>query len=202
MAPNPSQNGSFHKLLSSLAAPEKPGDKEYTQLVEKLSKHFAPVPSEIVKRFKFHTTIRKPGESVTSYMTELRSIAKCCNFEGSLETMLRDRIVCGINNAAIQCLLLSEKDLTYKKALKIAQGMESAAQNVKELCPTDTLLTSLPVHHVTNSKQTAAVCYHCGKPGRLAPACRHKDTVCRKCGKIGQSAAVRRQTNLILQCSQ
>ena len=54
--------------------------------------------------------------------------------------------------------LLSEKDLTYKKALESAQGMELAAQNVKELRPTDIVPTPLPVHHVTNSKQTAAVC--------------------------------------------
>ena len=72
--------------------------------------------------------------------------------------MLRDRIVCRINDDVIQRRLLSEKDLTYKKALEIAQGMESAAQDVKELRPTEVVLTSLPVHHVTNAKQTAAVC--------------------------------------------
>ena len=71
---------SNYKLLSSLVAPAKPGEKEYTELVEKLSEHFTPAPSEIVERFKFHTRFRKPGESVTSYVSELRSIAKRCNF--------------------------------------------------------------------------------------------------------------------------
>jgi len=46
----------------------------------------------------------------------------------------------------IQRCLLSEKDLTYKKALELAQGMESAAQNVKKLRPTDIMPTSLPVN--------------------------------------------------------
>ena len=55
---------SNYKLLSSLIAPDKPGDKECSQLVEKLSEHFAPAPSEIVKRFKFHTSFQKPEESV------------------------------------------------------------------------------------------------------------------------------------------
>jgi len=39
-----------YKLLSRLVST---GDKEYVVLVEELSEHFTPAPSEIVKRFKF-----------------------------------------------------------------------------------------------------------------------------------------------------
>ena len=45
--------------------------------------------------------------------------------------MLRDRIVCGVNKKKIQQRLLSEKTLT--KALELAQGLETAAQNAKVL---------------------------------------------------------------------
>ena len=34
-------------------------------------------------------------------MAELRPLAESCNFGASLETVLRDQIVCGINNSAI-----------------------------------------------------------------------------------------------------
>ena len=96
---------SNYKLLSSLLAPNKPGDKEYNTLVNKFSEHFTPAPSEIVERFKFCTKFWKPGESVTVFVSELHSIAKSCNFRDALKTMLRDRIVCGINNIIIQnCL--------------------------------------------------------------------------------------------------
>ena len=47
--------------------------------------------------------------------------------------MLRDHIVCGINDAVIQCRLLSEKDLTFKTTLELAQSMKSAGKNLKEL---------------------------------------------------------------------
>ena len=48
--------------------------------------------------------------------------------------MLRDRIVCGINDPIIQRCLLSEKALSFKSAMeRLAQGMESAAKNVREL---------------------------------------------------------------------
>ena len=39
---------SNYKLLSSLVAPVKPGEKEYSALVDKLTEHFTPAPLEIV----------------------------------------------------------------------------------------------------------------------------------------------------------
>ncbi len=59
------------------------------------------------------------------YIVEL---AEFCNYGGSLNKMLRDRLVCGVcgvNNEAIQRKLL---DLTYERALAIAQGSEEAEE--------------------------------------------------------------------------
>ena len=90
-----------YKLLSSLLAPTKPGEKSFDDLVTVLKNHFSPVPSEIMERFKFNTRFRKPGESIATYVSELRSIAKNCNYGDTLETMLRNRIVCGVNDTVI-----------------------------------------------------------------------------------------------------
>ena len=113
--------------------PNKPGDKSYQDLVKVLTQHFKPVPSETVQRYKFHSQCQKPGESVATFIAELRLLAEFCNFGASLEAMLRDRVVCGINDSAIQRCLLAEVPLTLDKALKLAQGMETAAQSVREL---------------------------------------------------------------------
>ena len=53
--------GATYKTLRNLVSPDKPGDKSYAQLVEALNKHYKPVPSKIVERFKFHSRNRKPG---------------------------------------------------------------------------------------------------------------------------------------------
>ena len=42
-----------YKLLSSLVAPSKPGEKTYDELVVALTEHHSPAPSEIVQRFMF-----------------------------------------------------------------------------------------------------------------------------------------------------
>ena len=122
-----------YKLLRSLVSPKKPGEKSYDELVQVLTAHYNPTPSETVQRFKFHSRFRKQGESVATFVAELRSLAEFCNFKNTLEDMLRDRIVCGINNGAIQKRLLAESTLTYQKALELAQGLEAAAKNLREL---------------------------------------------------------------------
>ena len=43
------------------------------------------------------------------------------DFQNTLEEMLRDRLVCGINNEQIQRMLLAESSLDFKKAMKLFQ---------------------------------------------------------------------------------
>ena len=43
---------------------------------------------------------------MSTYVSELRSLAEHCNFGAMLDLMLRDRLVCGINDDAIQRRLL------------------------------------------------------------------------------------------------
>ena len=76
---------------------------------------------------------RGTGESVATYVAELRSLSEFCNFGNTLEEMIRDRLVCGINNRAIQKRLLVEPKLTYVKAVEIAQTTETAAQSMQKL---------------------------------------------------------------------
>ena len=66
------------------------------------------------------------------YLSELRALAQWCKFGDTLDDMLRDRLVCGVNEETIQRRLLAEARLTLKKALEIAQGLEAAARNVRK----------------------------------------------------------------------
>ena len=122
-----------YKTLRNILSPAKPGDKTYEELIEKLSPHFRPASSEIVERFKSHSRSRLPGESVATFVAELRSLLEFRNFGDTLDVMIRDRLVCGINDITIQKRLLSEPGLTYAKAVEIAQSAETAAQSLREL---------------------------------------------------------------------
>ena len=52
---------------------------------------------------------------------------------GSLEEMVCDRLVCGINNSSLKKRLLVEPDLDYKRAVKFVLNVEMALQSIQEL---------------------------------------------------------------------
>ena len=71
--------------------------------------HQSPKLSKIVQRFKFNPSVRKSEETVRTYVAELRKLSEHCDYGDQLTEMLRDRLVCGINDVRIQTKLLSEK---------------------------------------------------------------------------------------------
>ena len=122
-----------YALLSNLVSPGKPKDKTFAQLAEVLCSHFDPKPLVIVERFHFHRRDQAPGESISNYVAELRRLATHCDFEEYLEQALRDRLVCGIHHGNTQKRLLSESNLTLKKAIEVACNVEAAEAQTSQL---------------------------------------------------------------------
>lgn len=188
-----------YKILRNLIAPEKPAEVSFKNLVKTMTSHFSPPPSEIVQRFRFNSRMRKPGESIAAYVAELRALSEHCNYGATLETMLRDRLVCGVNDPQIQKRLLSEERLTFKKAMEISLSLEAATTGTKHLqtAAASSSNSSVPVYQLKEkSLQTAVKCYRCGKPNHKAPECRFKDAVCSKCNKKGHLAKVCRSSGI------
>ena len=146
-----------------------------------------------MQRFRFNTRSGKTGESVAPYFTELRKLAG-----RSLGDMIRDRLVCGINDETIQRKLLTEPDLTYTKSLSIAKGLEAAAQNLKEMkMPQRELVGTATakqeaVHKITapRAQSRDITCHKCADPTHLAPQCAYKDAKCNWCHKKGHLTLV------------
>ncbi len=103
-----------YTLMRNLLSPDKPGVKSFEELVSLLKKHFNPIPSEIVQRWKFNSRNRCHDESIVECVAELRKLAQDCNFGDTLTVMLRDRLVCGVNDDSIQRRLLAEDGLTFE----------------------------------------------------------------------------------------
>ena len=124
---------STFQLLKSLLWPGTPADKWYSKLVEVLGKHFNPAQSVIMQSFKFNTWARKESESVATYVAELKRLGEHCEFGENFNEMVRDWLVCGVNDLRIQNRLLQESTLTFTKAFKIAQSVEAAAKDAAGL---------------------------------------------------------------------
>ena len=149
----------------------------------------------MAERFHFYRRDQSAGETISEYIAELRRLSTHCEFQdGRLEEALRDRLVCGLRNEAIQRKLLTVADLTFDNALKTALGMEAAERSAQQLKGADSVVVQqlssrLSQSPSTRSSKKKAVCYRCGKD-HLHTACPFKDATCHYCGKTGHLASV------------
>ena len=79
-----------YRLLRSLIYPQKPCEKSYDEVVVVMKAHHCPKPSVIIQCFCFHNRFRQPGESVSTYISELRALSEHCGFGLCLDDMLQD----------------------------------------------------------------------------------------------------------------
>ena len=168
--------------------------------------HHCPKPSVIVQRFRFHNRFRQPGESVSTYISELRALSEHCGFGLCLDDMLRDRLVCGVKDDAIQRKLLAETDLTLQKASAIAISMETASKDAQILISfggatvpekePESSPRAETIHHVQDKPARKFVgCSCCGKR-HPSSICRFKNATCYACGKVGHIKSVCRSRRL------
>ena len=179
----------FH-LMKTLVAPAKLETKTVAELAGLVQEHLDPKPSIIVSRFKFNSRNRMAGEPVAEYVVHLRQLAKDCDFRATLNDMLRDRLVCGINDEKIQLKLLSEKDtLTFEDAMDLALAMETATKNARELC-SGVAVTSATVNAVKDDNTSLkGKCFSCGA-NHLRHSCKFRDAECHQCHKKGHISRV------------
>ncbi|GBO03810.1 hypothetical protein AVEN_232208-1, partial [Araneus ventricosus] len=188
-------------ILRSLLAPESPSTKSYEDLIKVLKEHFAPT-SEIYRSFQFHKRLQHNNETVSSYVTELRQLAEECNFGATFTERLRDQLVCGIKEEALQQRLLAESTFTFKEAFSRAVAGESAAgqdnhihsQKLNSGNSTNVIRqhsnnnkryfqkSSSSQSKTENAQSADVICYGCGGHHDRS-SCKFRDVTCLFCEK-------------------
>ena len=115
-----SVGSSLYMLIRSLLQPCTFDAIGYQEIIDAVSNHYSPKPSEITERFNFNKRNQLQNESIAEYVGELRRLSEFCDYGDTLESMLRDRLVCGLRDDILQTRLLEEINLTFKSALVIA----------------------------------------------------------------------------------
>ena len=131
----------------------------YEHLCETLIEHYKEASNVIVERHIFYTMTQEVNESIEAYETRLTTQARKCEFvvpsieipaveadvgnnilavppqtvrfEDISEQMIRDRIVVGIQNKAVQRRLLRERGLTLRSAVDMLKSVEMANLQAK-----------------------------------------------------------------------
>eukprot|EP00731_Ephydatia_muelleri_P024869 Em0016g1140a len=197
-----------YQTLASLVAPETPGGKTYDELIKLMAEHLSPKPPVIVQRYRFHSRVRQLGESVSVYVTQLKELARKCEFGDALNDMLRDRLVCGINDERVQKRLLVEVNLTFDSALKISQGCEVAERCAKEIHSGRSQELAehqnQQIHAVTPGRPQWRTgpgtgtprCYRCLRRDHAPDKCPHRSAECFGCGKRGHIRRACKQVSI------
>ncbi|KAF2888333.1 hypothetical protein ILUMI_17840 [Ignelater luminosus] len=127
--------GEAYNVLKDLVDPVLPSTKTYKDLKEVLSNHYCPKKLVIAERYMFYGAQQDPSEDVKSFVAKLKKLSKFCKFGNFLNDALRDKFVCGLRSENIKRKLLTEEDLSWDKAFKIAVSMELAEGQVRAMGP-------------------------------------------------------------------
>ena len=110
----------------------------------------------IAERYRFHRRDQAPGEPIADYVAELRKLTTHSKFENTknfLEESLHDGFVCGLRSESIRKHLFKEENLTFTKAMDLAQTFEIASMDAQMKATEQVPSGSSDVHKVTSPPQ-------------------------------------------------
>lgn len=110
-----------------------PETADVDTLFTKFSEYCQPKKNTIMARFKFNSRVQKEMETTDQFVTDLRLIAKECEYGELKDSLIRDRIIFGTRNDKIRERLLQDEDIQLDKALDIARSIEATSQQMSNL---------------------------------------------------------------------
>ena len=172
-------------IFSSFVFTEVDNDKKdnFQTVLTKFREYCQPRKNIIFERYKFWQRSQNSGEPFHQWVAALRSILKNCDYADQNDTNLRDRIVFGLNDAAVKKTLLKDSDLTLEKTLTICRTSEASDAQMRHMNPvTNETLPEVNKLHRTSESLNIYSCQYCGTTHspRTCPAF---GKICHKCGK-------------------
>ena len=165
-------------------------DQKVSKITERFDDYCNPRKNVTWERHVFNTRNQQPSETIDQYVTDLKTKAKSCEFGVLTDSLIKDRIVCGITDDRTRSRLLREPDLTLQKALDICRANEATATQMKLLTSGGGAsaeasgIADIDLHTVERSKaQTNKQCGRCGSRHTWQQSCPAIGAECRKCGR-------------------
>jgi len=177
----------FNRLRDTLA-PTSIAEVGYATLLETLREQYQRTCNKYQARFKFSKRNRGTNESFNDYFLAIKRLSGDCQFGGSLEERLVERMICGIDNEEVTRRLISEEDLKLTRCMTIINTYESLMQN-------DFRTRTVNLVERAPRTQQGYKCFRCLGQHR-ADECKFKQHTCFKCKKVGHlQAACRSSSN-------
>ena len=107
--------------------------------------------NETYERYKFFSRRQEDGECFESYLNAIEHLAESCNFGDLRDSLLRDRIVTGLVDAAVTKQLLSIRDLTLSRCIDACRSHFLAERHLSTMKNADLVLHKLQSDRATQT---------------------------------------------------
>ena len=162
-------------------------------IISKFEYYCIPRKNVTIERHIFFARDQNTGEPFDAFVTDLKLKAKTCEFGALKESLVKDRIVGGIQNDQTRARLLRESDLTLSKAEDICRAAEATEAQMKMMIEeggVNAVLKRRPPQTVEQPQQeNPAKCRYCGRQHQPRKCPAYGQT-CRNCGKKNHFASV------------
>ena len=188
----------------------KATNSKLKNVLEKFESFCNPKKNTIYERYVFFSRNQDNGKSNDHYVTALKNLTSTCEFGALKESLIRDRIVFGIQDSSVRERLLRDAKLTLKTAMEKVRSSELTQIQLKqikaEMTPDESVIaintekppekppSKFPMidckfcgkRHPSNKNLCPAYgskCQKCGLSNYFANKCRTKETTHPKTGK-------------------
>ena len=108
-------------------------NNKLNKIKEKFQEYCNPIKNITMERYTFNMRGQQHGENFDSFYTDIRNLSKDCEYGTLRDSLIRDRIVCGIQSGIVRARLLRDKELTLTKAIDACRAAEVSDQHLKAL---------------------------------------------------------------------
>lgn len=107
--------------------------KVLQNVIDAFENFCTPKANESVDRHIFFTRKQQPGESFSSFITDLRKLSSVCGFGALRDSLIKDSVICGVLDQDLKTRLLREDDLDLEKCMNICKAAELSQTQLKTL---------------------------------------------------------------------
>ncbi len=99
--------------------------------MEKFDAFCNPRKNTVYERYVFFSRNQENGESIDHYVTVLKTMSDTCEFGELRESLIRDRVVFGIQDNSVRERLLRDHELTLQTAIEKVRSPELTVKTNK-----------------------------------------------------------------------
>ena len=146
------------KTFNGFSFDDESDRKKLDKVIEKFEEYTIGRINETFERYRFNSRNQEPSEGIDAYVSALRNLAKTCNFGSLHNSLVRDRIVFGVQSKHTRQKLLQERKLTLEKCIDICRSNEATSSQMKEIASGSNLEAVNKVEDPTRDKGRSWQC--------------------------------------------